>query len=254
MPAPQKIVEASHQQFFRDQLRSARSVAFADAEGFQAILHAIELMGQHLIRKVGDLGKYEKALRDQAGDSPLSENIPSNWPECHTAFPPLYSELRQARNDAMHQGAYARILTDHAVELATILEDALMKDASKVSQFMVRGVVEAKSWHPVSYVRQQMLRHAFSYLPIQYKNAWQVISDYSVAQYLRSSENRGELLGRRVSEAVAAGELRLEEALVVAPKDTLTAILGKIDRAPLLVVDSDHEDMLVGLLTAADVL
>ena len=31
----------------------------------------------------------------------------------------------------MHQGAHARILTDHAVELTIILEDALMPEASK---------------------------------------------------------------------------------------------------------------------------
>jgi hypothetical protein len=43
----------------------------------------------------------------------------------------LYEELRQARSDAMHQGAHARILTDHAVELTIILEDALMPEASK---------------------------------------------------------------------------------------------------------------------------
>ncbi len=38
-----------------------------------------------------------------------------------------------------------------------------MTDASKISEFMVRDVVETKPWHPISYVRLQMLKIAFSY-------------------------------------------------------------------------------------------
>ena len=63
----------------------------------------------------------------------------------HTSFCDLFDELKDARNDAVHQGAHARILTDHAVELAIILEDALMSKFSRVSQFMVRDVDEANS-------------------------------------------------------------------------------------------------------------
>ena len=85
----------------------------------------------------------------------------------------------------MHQGAYARILTDHAVDITIILEDALMSELSKVSQFMVRDVVEAKPWQPVSFVRQQMLKHSFSYIPVRHKDTWKLISEHSVAQYLR---------------------------------------------------------------------
>ena len=59
-----------------------------------------------------------------------------------------------------------------------------MTDASKISEFMVRDVVETKPWHPISYVRQQMLKIAFSYLPILHQRRWHLIVDASVARYL----------------------------------------------------------------------
>jgi hypothetical protein len=158
-------VEAAQNCFFRDQLRSARATALADAEGFNAVLRVIELLGQQLGRNIKTLGHYKPMLSGLASVSPLAADLPSQWPGYYTSFSALYDEMKLARNDAVHQGAYARTLTDHAVELSIMLEDALMNEASKISQFMVRTVVDAKRWHPVSYVRQQMLTNAFSYLP-----------------------------------------------------------------------------------------
>ena len=136
------------------------------------MLRVFELIGQQLGRDIKGLADYSAKLSDLASASPLAADLPSKWPEYHTEFGALFEEMRQARNDAVHQGAHARTLTDHAVELSIILEDALMTDASKVSQFMVRDVVDAKLWHPLSYIRQQMLTHAFSYLPIWHADAW----------------------------------------------------------------------------------
>ena len=42
-----------------------------------------------------------------------------------TPFSRLYDLVQDARNDALHQGAFARHLTIHAIGLALILEDAL---------------------------------------------------------------------------------------------------------------------------------
>src|SRR5579872_6593819 len=161
--------------FFKDQLRSARAIALADAEGFHSLIRAIELIGEQLGESRVGMGAYKDVLSKLALVSPLAADIPQIWPELHTAFTALYDEIKQARNDAVHQGAYARTITDHAVELSIILEDALMVQATKVSQFMVRSVVEAQLWHPVSYVRQQMLSHAFSYLPIRRADEWRLV-------------------------------------------------------------------------------
>ena len=164
-----EMLSEEKKQFYRDQLRLARDTALADAEGFMAVIHTLELMGQQLTGSIDDLGEYRKKLKCVAGLSSLSHKIVSKYPAYHTKFSVLYEELRRARNAAVHQGAYARILTDHAVNLAIILEDALMSQLSKVCQFMVRDVIEAKPWYPVSYARQQMLKHGFSYLPVWFK-------------------------------------------------------------------------------------
>ncbi len=75
-------METPQKQFYRDQLRSARFVALADAEGFQAVLHSLELIGQQLVGEVRDLGGYEDELSSLADASPLSADIPSKWPGC----------------------------------------------------------------------------------------------------------------------------------------------------------------------------
>ena len=171
--AGEEILNEEQKEFYRDQLRSARYAALADAEGFQAVIHALESIGRQIMGKALSFGlykgetlslwRYKDPLSCLAHDSPLAIEIPSKWRAYHTEFLSLYDELKDARNDAVHQGAYARILTDHAVDITIILEDALMSEFSKVSQFMVRDVIEAKPWQPVSYVRQQMLKHSFSY-------------------------------------------------------------------------------------------
>jgi hypothetical protein len=250
-------VDSAQNCFFRDQLRSARAVALADAEGFHAVLHVVELIGQQLGRNIGGLANYRTTLFGLASISPLATDLPSRRPEYHGEFGALYDEMRRARNDAVHQGAYARTLTDHTVELSIILEDALMMDATKVSQFMVRNVVDAKAWHPVSYVRLQMLTHAFSYLPIWYADGWKLIPEYAVARLLRSAPSNGirrRRLAALVSEVVEEKTLDLLEAPTGGPEMSITEALPFICERPVLVVDRMHADVLVGLLTSSDIL
>ena len=64
------MLSEEQKQFYRDQLRSARAAALADAEGFQIVIHTLELMGQQLKCNIGDLGKYEKKLKSVAGFIP----------------------------------------------------------------------------------------------------------------------------------------------------------------------------------------
>ena len=42
----------------------------------------------------------------------------------------LYDLVRNARNDAMHEGAFARNLAVHLVQLSVMLEDALVNKAA----------------------------------------------------------------------------------------------------------------------------
>ena len=174
--------------YFLNQLRDARTHALRDAEGFRDILFAIERLG--LVLSGGEvngnpgLGTYRPVLTELAREAPLFVDT-DQLEAFHPTFEALYTAVKDARNDAMHQGAYARHLTHHSVQLAIILEDALMASLSKVTHFMVRAPVTAEPWHPVSFVRQQMLENSFSYLPIeidiQGKPSWRLVSEQAVA-------------------------------------------------------------------------
>jgi CBS domain-containing protein len=243
--------------FCRDELRSARAMALADAEGFISVVHALELVGQLKSNMImNGLGGYTEPLTVIARLSTLASDIPGALPQYHSTFDALFPVLCRARNDAVHQGVYARTLTEHAVEVSLILEDALMADASDVSHFMVRNVVEAKPWHSVSYVRQTMLKNAFSYLPLWHEETWWLIPDYLLARHIRAALNREDRINRlstKISD-IARHAMELPSAVCVEPKLSISGAVNKISESPLLVVDPHQKDTLLGLITASDIL
>ena len=198
---------------YRDELREARLKALRDAEAFEEIVFVLERMGVHLTGKTGDLGKYKKAITQCALKSPLAKDIPEACKDWHTPFEGLYKLVREGRNDALHQGAFARHLTAWAIELATILEDALMNEATgnkpaRVKDFMIRNPICAYMWQPMSSIRQIMLANSFSYLPAavgeQRESSWYFISDFAVATFLRaapSGNKRRERLACKLQDA-----------------------------------------------------
>jgi hypothetical protein len=78
-------VEAAQNCFFRDQLRSARATALADAEGFHAVLRVLESIGQQLGKTIKGLGDYKPMLSRLASASPLAADFPCQWPGYRTA-------------------------------------------------------------------------------------------------------------------------------------------------------------------------
>ncbi len=205
--------------YFRNELQGARAEALRDAEGFVQVLFCLERMGLRLYGSVAALGQYRDSLLALAVESPLAEEIPETWPAWHTGCKALYDELVHARNDALHQGAFARLLTNHALQVALMLEDALMADATRVSQFMVRNPVTAAPWQPVSFVRQLMLLNSFSYLPIRHPaGQWSLLAEAEVGRYVRLSRpERRSRLASTVESAVQRGQLVLLPATIVAP-------------------------------------
>jgi len=245
---------------FRNQLRAARAIALRDAENFHELLFCIERLGQVLTKKVLDLGNYRNKVEEEAARSALAEEVPELYPDWHMPFSKLYDLVRNARNDALHQGAFARHLTNHAIQLALVLEDALMSGRNLVRDFMVRDPVCAYPWQPVSFVRQQMLANAFTYLPIYLtldeKHGWYLISDCHVAKYLRcaSSEGRKTRLVRTVEDAIASGRLSCERAQVCSPDTRVESALKLCEGRPILVVLGGHTEQLLGILAPFDVL
>ena len=242
---------------FCDQLRGARENALGDAEAFDQIIHSVERLGSFLYGSIGDLGKYKQDLKELASHSPLAEDISTRWPGSHLPFSSLYELVRDARNDALHQGAFARHLTRNAIKLSLILEDALksMFDFGTAGDYMVHPVQVAELWQPISFIRQLMLANSFSHLPVKTADeTWCFVSDLCITQYLRA-----ELNSRKVRLAVALKETAIGVPLQPANWCTIDASLAEalrdLDGLPLLVSGKDgNHNVPIGILTAFDLL
>jgi len=246
--------------YWRNLFLSARDAAFRDAEGFQNILFSLEKFGQFLFRTTGDLGKYKPVICNVAWQSCLANEIPASHRDWHTPFQELYDLVKDARNDAMHHGSCARHLTEHAVSLSVVLEDALMVDAYTVSDFMVSDPVVAVPWQPLSHVREKMLTHGFSFLPIWISDppgpGWFLLSDYAVTKYLRMCDQnlRRQRLATRIEDAVSKKGLELIPGSTRYPDLSAEEIISKFDGRPILVVDPAKPDNLLGIITAFDLM
>lgn len=242
--------------FFRDQFRQARAVALQDAEGFQEIIFVLERLGAYLIGQIKDLDKYRDALGTEALNSPLADDIPSRHNIWHSKFSAIYELVRVARNDALHQGAFARHLTNNVIHLALVVEDALMSNANTVGEFMVREPICASLWQPMSFIRQQLLKYSFTYLPLSSGNEdqprWSLVSDYRVAHYLRQGDRKTRL-AKTLESAIKEG-LMLEQANTCFVDTGVGEALETSKGKPVLVMDGDRPERLVGIVTPFDLL
>ena len=252
---------------FRDDLRKARGQAYANSEGFQSILFAVERLGSALIGEARTLGSYKGEISKLVEISAIAYHIPSK-PEFRFLFTPfciLYKLVSESRNDALHQGAYARHLTSHCVELSLILEDALTMtiDAETVSDFMIKDIVYAELWHPLAYIRQIMLANSFSYLPFLFsKNKskddeqFYLISDQDLAKFLRGAgSKRNSRLGMTLETAIDNNHINLSEAKTILHSACLESIYQEPDSKFFVVVrDLTNINSSVGLITPFDIL
>lgn len=245
---------------FRDQLRSARAATLRDAESYQHIVFAVERLGALLLGREENLHAYREVLWSLARHSPLAAEIAAAWPDIHTDFRVLYRIVRGVRNDAFHQGVYARHLAARAVELAQILEDALLRDQDLIRDYMVKYPVEASPWQPISFIRQAMLENSFSYLPIRRADGWCLVWENELARYLRSAPSKNERrrrLIRPLEDVLDGEELRLFEAIVVRPDASLADVVERMTekgQSVVLVANADDAEELLGIATAFDLL
>ena len=241
---------------FCAQLRDARENALRDSEAFDGIIHVVERLGSFLRGEIIHLGGYKGKIEQNASYSALSENIPNQWRGSHVPFSLLYDLVTDARNDALHQGAFARRLTGHAIELSLVLEDALKRslDRPTVGDYMVRNPVCAEMWQPISFVRQQMLASSFSFLPVKRGAEWCLVSDLEIANYLGAdaSERR-----QKLAHGLNALEAELQPAKLCAVETSLEEALRMLDgsQRPLLVYRKNGEQQsLIGIITPFDLL
>ncbi|MFN7859639.1 MAG: CBS domain-containing protein, partial [Pseudanabaena sp.] len=174
-------------------------------------------------------------------------------------FKDLYDSVKDGRNDAMHHGAYARHLTDHAVQVALIIEDALMTGKDRLSDYMVRNVIQASLWQPLSFVRQQMLSNSFSYIPFLNENdEWSFLCDRDIAKYInQNSKNwRKEKLANTVKQAIndLPNKLNFDDAISCKPDNSIGEALELMKEKPLIVTDTNDKTKIIGIITAFDLL
>lgn len=245
--------------YFANHLRAACLAALADTEAFNEIIHVVERLGSYLKKKQLDLGKYRDVLTCLAERSSIAEEIPGRFRGLLTPFSELYESVRIARNDALHQGAFARHLTTHAIELAIVLEDALRHYMGiYVSDFMTRNPVCAEHWQPVSFIRQEMLTNSFSYLPVTEKaEHWYVVSDVAIARYLGSGGDkkiRNKHLMTTLKDACREAPYILTIAKIVDDDTIIQTALGYFETEQVLLVKDKKLGSLLGILTAFDLL
>ena len=218
--------------YFRDELRSARASALRNAEAFEEVIFVFERLGIYLTKKVSGLSDYGNKIAEIAKRSTQAANSEVDPQQRQPDFHRLYKIVKDARNDAMHVGAYARHLTTSSVELAVVLEDALMSNSYLVQDFMVKNPICAFIWQPLGLVRQTMLANSFSYLPVQEKpnGSWSWLSDFELARLLRSASSgnqRKELLALTLEEALRTHKLGIDPAETCSPDETIGDAIAK---------------------------
>ena len=250
---------------FRNEFKKARDSALKDAEGYQQILFVLERMGAYLLKKKGDLGKYQPYISSLVKKHRPSFLGPSD--DYHINFDRLYKMVREGRNDALHQGAVARIMTSHSVQLSMMLEDTLMVIAKpeKIGEYMVTHPVCAYEWQPISFIRQIMLENSFSHIPFYRKEQWHVISDLDVATIRHKEELDGRDQSKRLMDTlkccIDSKKITLREARTVSPDRSVCDVLkcaGDQECAggngwPVLVKRDDCKELL-GIVTPYDLM
>lgn len=242
--------------FFRNELRNARAATFRDAENFTEILFVLERLGSFLLGSTANLGKYETCVAEVAMASPLYHAYGRAW---GATFDNLFRVVRQARNDSMHVGAYARHAANNSTLISLILEDALMAEADTLQEFMVQDPVCAELWQPVGLIRQRMLANSFSYLPLRYEESstsWALVADSELAKYLRgvSVRERRDRLAQSLGKAVETGDVSLDLATCLGSETKIADVMEEIDQKPMLLFSGGKRDNLLGLVTAFDLL
>lgn len=230
-------------------LRDARSLILRDAESFHEAATVLEQIGQVWGRKIyHGMAGYEAALQS------FSEGQKADKVKVGR----LLNVISNARNMAVHEGAWARHLSSRLIDLFLILEEAIMTELKTVGDVMVRNPVCAESWHMVAQVRREMLANSFSCLPLLHGKEWLIITDAAVMHYLckaSSKKAKDERLEANLGDLINKKAIEFSKAVDCHPNETIPEVLDKMSHLPVLVLENiGGENRLVGIVTPFDLL
>lgn len=232
------------QTYFLQRLRDARYAALRDAENFVDICSALEELGCRLKEaKAIGLGGYEAQFRALSVYGGMEG----------TRFGVLFEQVRMARNDAAHQGVFARNTAKRAVRLCTYIEGIIMTQLQQIGDLMSGHLLLAQPHHTLSHLREEMLSNSFSFLPYQVSGGYRLISDIDVARLLRNDRFKGKnSYTTTVSQLDSQWLGGLHQAVVLQETVLLTAVIDRISVFPAVVENSSG--LPVGIITAFDLL
>lgn len=238
--------------------RDARALVLRDAEAFHEASTALEHIGQIFYSQVlNGLWHYKDKLIDHAA---LAGGITTDQADR------LFRVIHNARNSAVHDGAWARHVSEKLIEFLVNLEDGIQSSMKnkrnnnmlKVEDIMVRSPVVAETWQMVAHVRREMLTNSFSNLPIFWDGSWYVITDNALMQFLRSAVNRDDLklrLNSQIETALQENKVHVARAKTCSDQDNVDEAVRMMKSEPvLLVCHHGDEKRLVGILSAFDLL
>lgn len=237
---------------FRDALRDARSEVLADAEGFMAVVSAIERLGKWLTPGGDSFSRYERGLQLLVAKTGVAD-VPG--------FARDLCVLRESRNDTAHGGAAARHAADEALRVSMVLEEALTVlhigwEQVTAEHVMTRNPVVAESWQLVADVRRVMLTRGFTALPYRKssKGPWWVITDDALAMWLNREGGKHRQGAKAVEmRVVARGRGVLARASIVPGGEKAATVAGR--RSFCLVTrDGSASGDLLGVIAPADLL
>jgi len=234
-------------------LREARYLVLRDAEAFHEAATTLEYVGQILTGTIRTgLARYKAEIVNLALQTKRHDE---------GEISRLFEVVREARNDAVHVGAFARHLNTRLIDLLLILEEAIMSQMNEIQDLMVRNPVVAEPWQLGAHVRNVMLANSFSNLPIRLKfdgtERWMILTAVAVMKVIRGTaqNERSNRLSMTIELAVAKGLIKPELATCVSPKTAVKDVVAKMNHLAVLVTETnDEKERLLGIVTPFDVL
>ncbi len=252
--APLVAPEADQALHFARELRNARSVALADAEGWQSLIFSFERLAKFITRD-----QWVTIGKPRASDAfaLVVERAHAGKFMDHDSFRLLLKQVVDGRNSEFHGGAAARRFAKHCVEFSFLLEEGLSNIMNKdLGSVMSSPVVGIELWRMLADLRRLMLENSYTWIPLKTSDGWKVVSDHALVSYLR--EHQDALKTQTVEQALSSTKLSTVELKLFGDKTEIgdSTLIKALAGGPVLVCDGEelNADRIVGIVTSFDLL